>query len=407
MGRALKRLRDMARLADMRIPRRLRERGVRLGEIRVPHQLKTTTGVRLAGAALSTAGLAFIGFGTLGAATVIGPIALTASGDVFVDTVNPPNNNGNEHDPHLPCENIFVFGDKLSTTSGTFTVNGIPPSAKPEHQDFPATGTAPWSGNTSGGAALIATIPVATLISNANANGDTPQANQGLHFKLYVSDGTSTKTKTFWVDCSAQVTSTQTVTKTVSGPTSTTTTTISGPTTTTTTTAAGTTTTTTAPGSTTTTTAPATTTTVTNATTVTATVTTTVPVTVTETTATVSVGTVTRTVTVPETVTRTVTTASNGTATRTVTHSTTVAAPTTKTQTKTVTTGSPGSSSSSPSSSTSTSSSTSSTRAGVQGASTSTPATGADLEFGGGLVLLVVGSGLVAFARRITGHKDG
>lgn len=347
MRGGLKRLRDLARLGGVDAPRPLRAAASLIAAIHVPHQLKRPMAVRLTGAGLCTAGLSFIGFGTLGAPTVFGPLTLTANpGDVFLDTVNPPNNTGNEHDPHLPCEDIFVFGNKLATTSGSFTIVGISPTG---------TGTdVAWTGNwqydtTAGGVQDIispgpaSSISVTTLIANAKGNGDTPQTNQGFHFKVIVNDN-PVKSKTFWVDCS-QVTATKTVTTTLTGTNVTKTVTVAGPTTTTTTTT--------------------TSTTQTGSAGITATVTTTV--------------------------------AGPGTSvTKTVTHETTVTQPTTKT----VTAAAPGSSTSTPSSS------TTSTKAGVQGASTSTPATGADLEFGGGIVLLITGATLVAFARRITGHKD-
>ena len=124
-------------------------------------------------------------------------------GDVWVDTVG--SNDGPEMDPHLPCANFNVWGMKLQDGSGPFTIQGWPPSgAGASEVDYSAT----WHFNTSGAdQQIIATVTTATLLSNARASGDTPQQNQGFHFKLDVEDphaGGPTgddKYKVFWINC--------------------------------------------------------------------------------------------------------------------------------------------------------------------------------------------------------------
>src|SRR5689334_12759067 len=50
------------------------------------------------------------------------------AGDFWVDTVGAPQGPGHEMDPHLPCANIAVWGDKLADSSDAYRVVGIPPS---------------------------------------------------------------------------------------------------------------------------------------------------------------------------------------------------------------------------------------------------------------------------------------
>jgi hypothetical protein len=136
-----------------------------------------------------------------------GPAALAATGgdsnagDVWVDTVGAPPGPGHEMDPHLPCANITVWGAKLADPSGSYVVDGWPPSGSQE-QDY----SSPWAYNTAtGGTQAISTINITTLINTAAANGDKPAA-QGYHFKLAVSQDPS-KYKTFWVKCAPPTTS--------------------------------------------------------------------------------------------------------------------------------------------------------------------------------------------------------
>jgi hypothetical protein len=124
-------------------------------------------------------------------------------------------------DPHLPCSDIILWGDKLADPSGTFTIDGWPPSGSQE-QDYPPAGTQPWVYDAGAGGSqdllrssantvLVTTginsgkwaIPVDKLINTAIAHGDTAQPQQGFHFKLQFSQDPQ-KHKTFWVDCHPQ-----------------------------------------------------------------------------------------------------------------------------------------------------------------------------------------------------------
>jgi hypothetical protein len=126
-------------------------------------------------------------------------------GDVWVDNVGVPQSNP-EMDPHLACADIAIWGMKLNDASGTYAIQGWPPSGGgASDQDYSGT----WSFDTSSDTLQqIATVNVQTLIANAIANGDTAQSQQGFHFKLDVEDprGQSVgddKYKTFWVNCAA------------------------------------------------------------------------------------------------------------------------------------------------------------------------------------------------------------
>ncbi len=142
--------------------------------------------------------------GALGLA-LIAPTALGSgnpnSGDVWVDNVGQPAGPGHEMDPHLACQNINLWGNGLADSSGTFGIDGWPPSGAQE-SDYSAN----WHYSSSGDQ-VIAVINVAQLIATAKANGDTPQANQGYHFKLQFSQDPQ-KHKTFWVDCASPSVST-------------------------------------------------------------------------------------------------------------------------------------------------------------------------------------------------------
>lgn len=311
--------------------------------------------LRLAGAVLATAGIAVIGIGTINTPLFSSKLHLVDSkGDIWVDTINAADTteSGHEQDPHLPCEDINLWGNGLDASNGVFTVYSISPSdtdgdGSGADQDWPTSGSAPWT-YTGTGNQILATITAKTLIANAIANGDVAQPQQGFHFKINFESVTTTssttetttddaKTKTFWVDCTPPTTTTTTAT--VVQPTTTTTTT-----------------------------------------------TTTSNHTTTVTTATTSISTVAG---VPVTVTI---------AGPTVTNNVTVAAPTTvlAPTTLTVTTGNPAapSSSATPSS-------------GVAGATTpSTPSTGLDVEFGVGLALLISGGSLLVTAPRLARRKN-
>jgi hypothetical protein len=123
-------------------------------------------------------------------------------GDVWTDNVGQPAGPGHEQDPHLACADINLWGAALADPSGTYTVDGWPPSGSQE-QDYPTTGLQPWSYDASvGGNQILSVINVRTLIQNAVNNGDAPKNKQGFHFKLQFSQDPQ-KHKTFWVNCTA------------------------------------------------------------------------------------------------------------------------------------------------------------------------------------------------------------
>ena len=123
-------------------------------------------------------------------------------GDAWLDNVGQPSGPGHEMDPHLACADINLWGAGMADPSGTFTIDGWPPSGSQE-QDYPAAGTASWTYNpAAGGSQIMAVIPVKTLIDNAIANGDVAQSQQGFHFKLQLSQDPQ-KHKVFWVNCPA------------------------------------------------------------------------------------------------------------------------------------------------------------------------------------------------------------
>ena len=119
-------------------------------------------------------------------------------GDVWIDNVGQPSGPGHENDPHLACADINLWGAGLADPSGSYTIDGWPPSGKKK-----MAYSSPWIYNTTlGGSQVLNVINVTTLINNAVANGDTPQAQQGYHFKIqFVQD--PQKHKTFWVKCPA------------------------------------------------------------------------------------------------------------------------------------------------------------------------------------------------------------
>lgn len=121
-------------------------------------------------------------------------------GDVWVDSVGQPSGPGHEMDPHLPCADINLWGASMGDASGTFIIDGWPPSGHME-QDYPASGSATWKYSGGKSAQVIAVISIKTLMANATANGDTA-AHEGFHFKLQLSQDPQ-KHKTFWVECSS------------------------------------------------------------------------------------------------------------------------------------------------------------------------------------------------------------
>ena len=118
----------------------------------------------------------------------------TNRGDVWVDTVGAPPGPGHEMDPHLPCADINLWGDKLADPSGTYTIDSWPPSGS-QTQAYSSS----WSYSGSGDQ-VISVIDVQTLIANAQAAGAAPVNKNGFHFKLEFSQDPQ-KHKTFWVAC--------------------------------------------------------------------------------------------------------------------------------------------------------------------------------------------------------------
>ncbi len=149
-----------------------------------------------------TAAVAALGLMGTGAAAWAAAGGDPNAGDVWLDNVGQPAGPGHEMDPHLACQDINLWGDKLADSSGTYTIDGWPPSGSQE-VDYSSS----WSYSQSqGGDQVTSVINVQQLISQAQANGDTPAA-QGYHFKLDFSQDPQ-KHKTFWVNCPAPSTST-------------------------------------------------------------------------------------------------------------------------------------------------------------------------------------------------------
>ena len=122
------------------------------------------------------------------------------AGDVWLDNAAQPAGPGHEMDPHLGCGTINLYGSGLADGSGSFTIDGWPPSGS---QEVVYTGSWSYSGS---GTQTIASFDAATLVADASNAGDTPSA-QGYHFKLDFSQDPQ-KHKTFWVNCSPSSSST-------------------------------------------------------------------------------------------------------------------------------------------------------------------------------------------------------
>lgn len=137
------------------------------------------------------------------AALAVAPgAALAASGgdsnkgDFWVDTIGEAPGPGHEMDPHLPCANINVWGDKMADAGGAYKIYGWAPSGEQE-----LAYSSQWVYNgAQGGDQVMDVIDVQTLIANAVANGDAPVNKQGFHFKVALSQDPH-KFKTFWVNC--------------------------------------------------------------------------------------------------------------------------------------------------------------------------------------------------------------
>src|SRR5205807_10296955 len=118
------------------------------------------------------------------------------AGDVWTDNVGQPAGPGHEQDPHLKCADINLWGNGLADSSGTYTIDGWPPSGSQE-EDYSST----WSYDTSkGGTQVVSVISISKLIAQAQANGDAPKNKNGYHFKLDFSQDPQ-KHKTYWVNC--------------------------------------------------------------------------------------------------------------------------------------------------------------------------------------------------------------
>src|ERR1700712_1466252 len=122
--------------------------------------------------------------GVLVAGAVATPVAAFAAtggdsnkGDVWVDNVGQPAGPGHEMDPHLACADINLWGNGLADASGSYTIDGWPPSGS-QQQAYSST----WQYNgTTGGDQVTDVINVQTLVANAVKNGDAPVNKQGFH----------------------------------------------------------------------------------------------------------------------------------------------------------------------------------------------------------------------------------
>jgi hypothetical protein len=123
------------------------------------------------------------------------------AGDIWVREDGVPMGPGHQMDPHLPCNDIALWGDGLADATGTFTVDGWPPSGTQKTAYGPAQWTYNQNPTRKSGVQVIAVIPVKTLLANAIANRDVA-AHQGFHFKVQFVQNPQ-KHKTFWINCPA------------------------------------------------------------------------------------------------------------------------------------------------------------------------------------------------------------
>ena len=101
---------------------------------------------------------------------------------------------GHDHEPHLDCTSIYLHGSELDA-SGTYTISSIPGTG---HDVVILTGT--WTTPASGD--VITTFSGSAAVDAAIAlDSATPNANQGYHFKLTLTQDSGPKYKTFWVRC--------------------------------------------------------------------------------------------------------------------------------------------------------------------------------------------------------------
>src|SRR5437588_11985705 len=81
------------------------------------------------------------------------------AGDVWVDNVGQPAGPGHEMDPHLACQDINLWGNGLADSSGSYAIDGWPPSGSQE-QDYASN----WSYDQStGGTQVLDVISVKKL----------------------------------------------------------------------------------------------------------------------------------------------------------------------------------------------------------------------------------------------------
>jgi hypothetical protein len=145
-----------------------------------------------AGALATAAGLVV----TAGGAAAASHSTKNNKGDVWLDNVGQPPGPGHEHDPHLACADINIWGDKLSINHSKYEIDGWSPSGSKERVYHGY-----WVYNRhDGGAQILDVIDVNQLVASATAKGDAPVNGQGLHFKLQFAQ-LPQKHKTFWVDC--------------------------------------------------------------------------------------------------------------------------------------------------------------------------------------------------------------
>lgn len=78
------------------------------------------------------------------------------AGDVWLDNAGQPAGPGHEMDPHLGCGTINLYGSGLADGSGSFTIDGWPPSGS---QEVVYTGNWSYSGS---GTQTIASFDAAT-----------------------------------------------------------------------------------------------------------------------------------------------------------------------------------------------------------------------------------------------------
>ena len=148
---------------------------------------------------LRTAGIGLcLGGVAVSAWSTVISVRAANTGDIFIQNTGAGAPSGQDNDPKLSCADIDLWGSGLVLSTSTFTIAGSPPSGSQE-----TVYSAGW--HYSGAVAdpqIVAVVPVATLIADAAAAGDTPQASNGYHFKIDFAQD-SGKSKTFWIDCPA------------------------------------------------------------------------------------------------------------------------------------------------------------------------------------------------------------